>query len=84
MIPAMLEKRIQEAEEMGLKARQAWETFFRKEVCFHHIAEACKTLHENRRKRDMLLWLRIYIQFLRPYHTRNLLRIQKNRFKKLF
>lgn len=74
MIPSILEERKLEAEEMGKKARQAWEEWFSKEVCFHQIAEACKRLDENRNKVNSLLWFKIYGQFLRPFHFRNLLR----------
>lgn len=80
-IPEILEKRKPEAKEMGRKAREAWEIWFSKEACFHHIAEACSTLQENRSKNSPLLWTKVYRQFLRPYHFRNLLRYLKQRVK---
>jgi hypothetical protein len=81
IIPSLLEERKEEAELMGLRARKAWEEWFSKEVSFHHIAEACVRLHNNRNKFNSLLWIRIYSQFLRPFHLRNLLRFIKKRIK---
>ncbi len=81
MIPEILESKKSEAKEMGRKAREAWETWFSKEACFHHIAESCEILLENRNKYSPLLWGKIYAQFFRPYHFRNLLRYLKQRIK---
>lgn len=79
-IPFLLEERRHMAAEMGGKARKAWEEWFSKEVCFHHIAEACKNLKENRENTVSLAWAKIYLQFFRLFHFRNLLRYAKQRF----
>ncbi|WP_207435357.1 exostosin domain-containing protein [Sabulibacter ruber] len=81
LIPSILEARQSEAAEMGRKAREAWEKWFSKEVCFHHIAESCQRLHQSRSKINSTYWLRMYSQFFRPYHFRNLLRFTKNQLK---
>lgn len=78
-IPAILEARKADSDKMGEIARKNWEEYFSKEVCFHHMAEACKNLHENRDRANFLMYLKIYRQFLSPFHFRNVLRHQKNK-----
>ena len=77
-IPAILESRKADSRKMGINARKNWEEFFSKGVCFHHMAEACQRLHNNKDQATFLLWVNIYLQFLRPFHLRNMLRYFKN------
>lgn len=83
IIPSILERKKLDAEEMGWKAREAWEKWFSKEVCFHYIAESCRELHEKKNYRSNFLWIRTYAQFIRPFHFRNFLRFKKNQLSKI-
>lgn len=73
-IPALLEEREAAAVEMGLLARVQWEEWFSERVCFHRVVEWC--LDIKRRRRLPESWARFfpYIQYLRPFHFRHLLR----------
>ncbi|MDT0686066.1 exostosin domain-containing protein [Autumnicola psychrophila] len=76
-LPKILEKKKGEAREMGCKARLAWENWFSKEVSFHRFAETLNRLQQNEVKRmSFKNWI-IYLQFLHPFHFRNLLRYRK-------
>lgn len=78
-IPGILLERKKEAKRMGNLARKNWEMWFSKEVCFHHIASMCEDLLKY--KNDSInKKVYAYGQFLRPFHSRNLLRFYKNRF----
>lgn len=77
-IPDILLSRKSEAETMGKLARNNWERWFSKEVCFHHIASMCQDLLVSRNN-SLPERFYSYSQFLRPFHTRNLLRFYKNR-----
>lgn len=79
-IPVILETRKADSEKMGIIARKNWEKYFSKEVCFHHMAESCNNLHKYKNRADSLLWIKIHIQFLRPFHLRNFLRYLKKSF----
>ncbi|HXP33977.1 MAG TPA: exostosin family protein [Chthoniobacterales bacterium] len=73
-IPALLQEREAAAVEMGLLARAQWEEWFSERVCFHRVVEWC--LDIKRRRRLPESWARFapYIQYLRPFHFRHLLR----------
>src|SRR2546423_4170059 len=73
-IPALLEEREAAAVEMGLLARAQWEEWFSERACFHRVIEWC--LDIKRRRRFPENWARFfpYIQYLRPFHFRHLLR----------
>lgn len=81
-IPFILESKKKNSKIMGLNARKNWEEWFSQEVCFHHIAEACKDLNEKKEEVNVFKWIKIYLQFLRPFHFRNLMRYMRNRFFK--
>jgi len=74
LIPALLEERETAAVEMGLLARAQWEEWYSERVCFHRVIEWC--LDIKRRRRIPESWARFfpYIQYLRPFHFRHLLR----------
>jgi hypothetical protein len=73
-LPALLEEHEAVAVEMGLLARAQWEEWFSERVCFHRVVEWC--LDIKRRRRLPESWARFapYIQYLRPFHFRHLLR----------
>jgi len=73
-IPALLEKREEAAVEMGLLARAEWEEWFSERVCFHRVVEWCLDIKSRRRIPET--WARFfpYVQYLRPFHFRHLLR----------
>jgi hypothetical protein len=73
-IPALLEAREGDALSMGKLARQQWEEWFSDEVCFHRVVDACLRIQSQRRIPEK--WLRFipFLQFLRPFHFRHLLR----------
>lgn len=77
-IPDILLEKKGEAQRMGELARKNWEMWFSKEVCFHLIASMCEDLMKYRRNGiDKKVYA--YGQFMRPFHTRNLLRFYKKR-----
>jgi hypothetical protein len=73
-IPARLEARESEAVAMGNLARKQWEDWFSEEVCFHRVVEWCLKIQRERRIPER--WARFipYVQYLRPFHFRHLLR----------
>lgn len=73
-IPALLEEREPDAVAMGELARKQWEEWFSEEVCFHRVVECCLRIKGQRRIPEK--WARFipYLQFLRPFHFRHLLR----------
>ena len=73
-IPALLEERETAAVEMGLLARAQWEEWFSERVCFHRVVEWCLDIKKRRCIPER--WARFipYIQYLRPFHFRHLLR----------
>lgn len=78
-IPAVLQEKIKYSRKMGEEARKNWEHWFSKEVCFHHIASMCEELVTDNKKEIKQRLIHSYRQFLRPFHSRNLLRFYKNR-----
>lgn len=77
-IPDILLSHKDEALTMGRIARKNWEKWFSKEVCFHNIASMCEDIMKNR-KDGLDKKIYSYSQFLRPFHSRNLLRFYKNK-----
>jgi exostosin family protein len=73
-VPAILEEREAAAVEMGLLARAQWEDWFSERVCFRRVVESCLDIKMRRRIPEA--WARFvpYIQYLRPFHFRHLLR----------
>lgn len=73
-IPKLLEKWEARAVEMGERARAEWEGWFSDEVLFHHLVELCLDIQRKRTIPENLgRWLP-FVQFLRPFHLRRLLR----------
>lgn len=71
-IPSILSSFSSRHEEMGRKARVAWEQWFAKRVCFHRLIELCADIQATpaRRFSTALAWRTV----LRPPHLRNYLR----------
>ena len=73
-IPALLEQWEPRAVEMGERARAEWECWFSDDVLFHHLVELCLDIQRKRTIPENLgRWLP-FVQFLRPFHLRRLLR----------
>jgi len=73
-IPPLLEEREVAAVEMGLLARAQWEEWFSEKVCFHRIVEWCLDIKRQRRIPEKWAHFLPYVQYLRPFHFRHLLR----------
>lgn len=73
-LPTLLEKLEPEAPAMAALARAEWERWFSPEVCFHRMVECCVDIGRNRRIPERLSRFWPYLQFVRPFHSRNWLR----------
>jgi hypothetical protein len=81
-VPELLETREAEAGQMGRLARAQWEEWFSEQACFHRVIEWCLLIKQRRRLPEK--WARFlpYIQYLRPFHSRHLLRTRYQAWKK--
>jgi hypothetical protein len=73
-VPAILEEREIEAAKMGQLARSQWEEWFSEQVLFHRVVEWCLDIKRQRRIPEKWAHFAAYIQYLRPFHFRHLLR----------
>jgi len=73
-IPQLLEEREHLAVEMGRRARAEWEQCFSEEAAFHRVVEYCLALKQRRRVPESWARLPVFLQYLRPFHFRRLLR----------
>ena len=73
-IPALLEEREVNAVEMGMLARAQWEEWFSEKVCFHRVVEWCLAIKRERRLPETIARFIPFVQYLRPFHFRHLLR----------
>lgn len=73
-IPALLEQREPDAVAMGQLARSEWARWFSEEVAFHRVVESCLAIKRRRRIPEALARLPVYLQYLRPFHLRHLIR----------
>ena len=80
-LPDLLRAHEADAEAMGRRARQAWDTFFSEQSIFHTTCEACASLLEHDRWAASLDALRARMQLLRPPHVRYSLRRIKQRLR---
>ncbi|MDQ2869062.1 MAG: glycosyltransferase family 47 protein [Verrucomicrobiota bacterium] len=76
-LPRLLESREAQAVEMGLLARQEWENWFAPPSAFHRTVEWCLELRRQRRVPEAIARLPAFLQFLRPFHLRQLLRLAR-------
>ena len=81
-VPDLLEMREAEAPQMGRLARAQWEEWFSGQVCFHRVIEWCLLIKQRRWLPER--WARFlpYIEYLRPFHFRHLLRTRFQAWKK--
>lgn len=73
-IPALLERYESKAVEMGMLARAQWEEWFSEPVCFHRVVEWCLQIKRDRKIPEKIAHFIPFIQYLRPFHFRHLLR----------
>jgi hypothetical protein len=79
-IPELLRQSEPLAEEMGLRARVAWELWIAKPVCFHRTIEACQSIMlrrsgaGGRATAGTELRFRYVKELLEPFHLKNLVR----------
>ncbi len=73
-LPRLLEQRESAAAAMGEQARAVWEDWFSEEAAFHRVAEYCLEIKERRRIPEQWARWPVYLQYLRPFHFRRLLR----------
>jgi len=81
-IPALLEQLEPKAVEMGMLAYAQWEEWFSPAVCFHHVVEWCLDITKHRRIPESLARFIPFIQYLRPFHFRHLLRTKYHAWRK--
>jgi hypothetical protein len=81
-IPSLLEKREAEAVTMGQLARKQWEEWFSEDVCFHRVVEWCLQIKKRRRVPEKWAHFIPYLQFLRSFHFRHLLRTRYQAWRK--
>jgi hypothetical protein len=70
-LPAILEQNEDRAESMGRLAREAWEAWFSREMCFHRIVEWCLHLKSASEGARDYYKAGLYLQFLRPFFLRH-------------
>src|SRR6267143_5239576 len=81
-IPALLEQLEPKAVEMGMLAHAQWEEWFSPAVCFHHVVEWCLDIKKHRGIPEALARFIPFIQYLRPFHFRHLLRTKYHAWRK--
>ncbi len=74
LIPRLLEEREEDAVAMGERAHAAWQDYFSEEAAFHRVVESCLTLRARRRLPEAIARWPVFLQYLRPFHLRKLLR----------
>jgi hypothetical protein len=80
-IPTLLERYESKAVQMGMLARAQWEEWFSEPVCFHRVVEWCLQIKRDRRIPERIARLIPFIQYLRPFHFRHLLRTKYHAWK---
>lgn len=73
-IPEVLSERTAQADEMGHRARRAWENWFSKEAVFHRVVEWCLGIRRARTMPERLLRLSVLPQFIHPKYFKALVR----------
>jgi hypothetical protein len=73
-LPSRLERRAEEAEAMGVRARQAWKDWFSEEAAFHRYTEWCLDIMNERKLPERLLRFSVIPQLLYPLYFRALMR----------
>lgn len=73
-IPRLLEARESEAVAMAERAHAAWQEWFADDVVFHRAVESCLAIQARRRVPEALARWPVYLQLLRPFHGKRILR----------
>lgn len=73
-LPDLLARRASEAEDMGVRARRAWEDWFSVEATFHRTVQSCLDMQAARWLPLSVYRAAAFAQLLRPIHFRALLR----------
>jgi hypothetical protein len=73
-LPDVLERFESKAVAMGTLARAQWEEWFSERAAFHRVVEWCLDIQRRRRVPEAVAHFLPYIQYLRPFHFRHLLR----------
>ncbi len=73
-LPRLLEEREGDAVAMGLLARAQWEEWFSEEVAFRRVVDWCISIRDERVVPESLARWPVYLQYLRPFHFRRLVR----------
>ncbi|MFL6530832.1 MAG: exostosin family protein, partial [Chthoniobacterales bacterium] len=73
-IPRLLEARESDAVAMGERAHAAWQEWFADDVVFHRAVESCLAIRARRHLPETLARWPVYLQLLRPFHFKRLLR----------
>jgi len=73
-IPHLLERFESRAAEMGTFAHAQWEEWFSPGVSFHRVVEWCLAIKQSRKVPERVARFAPFIQYLRPFHFRHLLR----------
>lgn len=73
-IPILLERLEPRGVEMGKLARAQWEEWFSPSVSFHRVVEWCLAIMRSRKLPEKIAHFAPFIQYLRPFHFRHLLR----------
>lgn len=81
-VPQILERHEHRAEEMGLRARTAWEEWFSEEVSFHRVVEWCLDMLEERSVPETTAQRLIWLKLLTPFHLRRYLSTRVRLFQK--
>lgn len=74
LIPMMLSKRASQADQMGRRARNAWENWFSKEAVFHRVVQWCLGVQRARTMPERLLRLSVLPQFTQTKYFKALVR----------
>jgi hypothetical protein len=75
-VPAIAEKRENDAETMGQLARAEWEAWFSPQSAFHRVVEWCLKIKRARYIPERWARWPVYLQYLRPFHLRHFLRLR--------
>lgn len=73
-IPDLLERKAEDAVRMGKNARDAWETWFAPQSCFHHVAEWCLEMKSAQAQPSWQTSVKLLRQLMHPVYLRHFLR----------
>jgi hypothetical protein len=74
MIPSILSQRRDQAEAMGVRARQVWEDWFSEKATFHRTTDWCLDIMNERKLPERLLRFSVIPQLLYPLYFKEFMR----------